>query len=150
MMTRIDSKFVPLYRSLNAYNVFFSSFHQSCTPGHLSIQLMEFGNDKPEVAAVSLDPNFSDYLHNDFLSILPDKKDKSRIYLKRHADYSRTHTLLLPLSGFDNNTYFFLLRNKCKYACRDETSAACQAMEELQILNGLECKITCTSSKVFR
>ncbi|XP_022150309.1 paired amphipathic helix protein Sin3-like 4 isoform X2 [Momordica charantia] len=93
----------------------------SCTPGHLSIQLMEFGNDKPEVAAVSLDPNFSDYLHNDFLSILPDKKDKSRIYLKR---------------------------NKCKYACRDETSAACQAMEELQILNGLECKITCTSSKV--
>ncbi|XP_022999276.1 paired amphipathic helix protein Sin3-like 3 isoform X1 [Cucurbita maxima] len=93
----------------------------SCTPGHLSIQLMEFGHDKPEVTAVSLDPNFSAYLHNDFLSILPDRKEKSGIYLHR---------------------------NKCKYACRDDISAACQAMEGLKVVNGLECKITCNSSKV--
>lgn len=112
---------------------------------------MEFGHDKPEVTAVSLDPNFSSYLHNDFLSILPDKKEKSGIYLHRHADYSQTQILLLTLFGLDINinTFFFsLLRNKCKYACRDDISAACQAMEGLKVVNGLECKITCNSSKV--
>ncbi|TYK23458.1 paired amphipathic helix protein Sin3-like 3 isoform X3 [Cucumis melo var. makuwa] len=86
----------------------------SCSPGHLSIQLMEFGNDKPEVTAVSMDPNFSAYLHNDFLSILPDDKEQ----------------------------------NKCKHACSDEISAACEAMVGLKVVNGLECKITCNSSKI--
>jgi len=70
---------------------------------------MEFGHDKPEVTAVSLDPNFSAYLHNDFLSVLPDKKEKSGIYLHRRADYSQTQILLLILFGLDINinTFFF-------------------------------------------
>ncbi|XP_031282358.1 paired amphipathic helix protein Sin3-like 4 isoform X2 [Pistacia vera] len=92
----------------------------SSTPTHLSIQLMDNGHDKPEVTAVSMDPNFAAYLHNDFLSI-PEKKEKSGIFLKR---------------------------NKRKLAGDDEFSATCQAMEGLQIANGLECKITCNSSKV--
>ncbi|KAL2349345.1 hypothetical protein Fmac_003345 [Flemingia macrophylla] len=90
------------------------------TPGpmKLSIQLMDSGHDKPEVTAVSVDPNFSTYLHNDFLSVVPEKK-KSGIFLKR---------------------------NKRRYANNDEFST--QAMEGLQIINGLECKIACSSSKV--
>lgn len=39
-------------------------------------------------------------------------------------------------------------RNIHKYANGDEFSTTCQAMEGLQVLNGLECKIACTSSKV--
>ncbi|KAI4314256.1 hypothetical protein L6164_027183 [Bauhinia variegata] len=91
----------------------------SSTPTRLSIQLMDYGHDKPEVTAVSMDPNFSAYLHNDFLSVVPDKKEKSGIFLKR---------------------------NKRRYACGDEFSS--QAMEGLQVINGLECKISCNSSKV--
>ncbi|KAI9111373.1 hypothetical protein K1719_017063 [Acacia pycnantha] len=90
----------------------------SSTPTRLSIQLMDYGHDKPEATAVSMDPNFSAYLHNDFLSVFPEKK-KSGIFLKR---------------------------NKRKYACGDELSS--QAMEGLQVINGLECKIACSSSKV--
>lgn len=63
---------------------------QTSSPTHLSIQLMDYGHDKPEVTAVSMDPNFSAYLHNDFLSVLPDKKEKSGIFLKRFVDY-RNH-----------------------------------------------------------
>jgi len=50
----------------------------------LSVQLMDSGHDKPEVTAVSMDPNFSTYLLNDFLSVVPDKKEKSGIFLKRY------------------------------------------------------------------
>ncbi|XP_044489131.1 paired amphipathic helix protein Sin3-like 4 isoform X3 [Mangifera indica] len=92
----------------------------SSAPARLSIQLMDNGHEKPEVTAVSMNPNFAAYLHNDFLSI-PEKKEKSGILLKR---------------------------NKRKVAGDDEFSATCQAMEGLQIVNGLECKITCNSSKV--
>ncbi|KAA8533070.1 hypothetical protein F0562_033397 [Nyssa sinensis] len=92
----------------------------SSTPTRLSIQLMDHGHDKPEVTAVSMDPNFAAYLYNDFLSVVPEKK-KSGIFLRR---------------------------NKCRYTCGDELSAACLAMEGLQLVNGLECKIACNSSKV--
>ncbi|KAE9613428.1 putative transcription regulator Others family [Lupinus albus] len=88
-------------------------------PMQLSIQLTDHGHDKPEVTAVSMDPNFSAYLHSDFLSIVPDKKEKSGIFLKR---------------------------NKRGYACDDEVSS--QAMDGLKVMNGLECKISCSSSKV--
>ncbi|PON46541.1 Histone deacetylase interacting protein [Parasponia andersonii] len=91
------------------------------SPTHLSIQLMDNGHEKPEVTAVSMDPNFSAYLYNDFLSVLPDKKEKSGIFLKR---------------------------NKRKYASNDDFSSTSQAMEGLQVTNGLECKIACSSSKV--
>ncbi|KAF2302447.1 hypothetical protein GH714_036385 [Hevea brasiliensis] len=58
----------------------------SSTPTHLSIQLMDFEHDKPEVTAVSMDPNFAAYLHNDFLAIVPDKKKKPGIFLKRNKN----------------------------------------------------------------
>lgn len=80
---------------------------------------MDYGHDKPEVTAVSIDPNFSTYLHNDFLSVVPDSKEKSGIFLKR---------------------------NKLKCARSDELSS--QVMDGIQVINGLECKIACGSSKV--
>ncbi|CAL5196996.1 unnamed protein product [Lathyrus oleraceus] len=91
----------------------------SSTPPRLSIQLMDYGHDKPEVTAVSIDPNFSAYLHNDFLSVVPDSKEKSGIFLKR---------------------------NKLKCAWSDEFPS--QIMDGVQVTNGLECKIACNSSKV--
>ncbi|XP_027359740.1 paired amphipathic helix protein Sin3-like 4 isoform X4 [Abrus precatorius] len=87
-------------------------------PMKLSIQLMDSGHDKPELTAVSVDPNFLTYLHNDFMSFVSDK-EKSGIFLKR---------------------------NICRYASNDEFSS--QAMEGVKIINGLECKIACSSSKV--
>lgn len=46
---------------------------------------MDNGHDKPEVTAVSMDPNFSAYLHSDFLAVVPEKKEKSGIFLKRYV-----------------------------------------------------------------
>lgn len=57
---------------------------QSCAPTRLSIQFMDHGHDKPEVTAVSVDPNFAAYLHNDFLSLVPDRKEKPGIFLRRY------------------------------------------------------------------
>ncbi|XP_057948540.1 paired amphipathic helix protein Sin3-like 4 isoform X2 [Malania oleifera] len=90
-------------------------------PTCLSIQLMDYGHDKPEVTAVSVDPNFAAYLHNDFLAVVPNRKEKSGIFLRR---------------------------NKRKYTRGDEYSTTCLAMEGLKVVNGLECKIACNSSKV--
>ncbi|KAL2904207.1 Paired amphipathic helix protein Sin3-like 3 [Bienertia sinuspersici] len=94
---------------------------QSSSPTRLSIQLMEKGPEKPEVTAVSMDPNFAGYLHNEFLSVVPDKKEKSGIFLKR---------------------------NKCRNTSGNDISSASKAMEGVEVVNGLECKIACTSSKV--
>ena len=55
---------------------------QSSAPTHLTIQLMDNGHDKPEVTAVSMDPNFAAYLNSDFLSVVNEKK-KSGIFLRR-------------------------------------------------------------------
>ncbi|RDX80436.1 Paired amphipathic helix protein Sin3-like 4, partial [Mucuna pruriens] len=93
----------------------------SPAPTQLSFQLMDYGYDKPEVTAVSMDPNFSAYLHNNFISVVPDKKEKSGVFLKR---------------------------NKRKYDSSDEFSS--QTIDELQIVNGLECKIACNSSKILK
>lgn len=62
---------------------------QTSTPTHLSIQLMDCGHDKPEVAAVSMDPNFASYLHDDILSFDSDKKEKSGIFLRRYVEMYR-------------------------------------------------------------
>ncbi|CAN4116256.1 unnamed protein product [Withania somnifera] len=91
----------------------------SSQPMRLSIQLMDYVYDKPEVSAVSMDPNFAAYLSNELLSAIPQKE----------------------------NSGVFLTRNKRKYGVRDEIFTS-EAMEGLQIFNGLECKITCSSSKV--
>ncbi|CAJ2665561.1 unnamed protein product [Trifolium pratense] len=104
---------------LNEENVY--RFQSSSSPSRLSIQLMDNMNEKPEFSAVSVDPNFSFYLHNDFLSVLPAKKEPHGILLER---------------------------NKPKYGDLDELSAICAVMEDVKIINGLECKISCNSSKI--
>ncbi|XP_012568099.1 paired amphipathic helix protein Sin3-like 2 isoform X2 [Cicer arietinum] len=96
-------------------------FQCSSSPSRLSIQLMDNMNEKPEFSAVSVDPNFSFYLHNDFLSVLPVKKEPHGILLER---------------------------NKPKYGDLDELSAICAVMEDVKVINGLECKIACNSSKI--
>ncbi|KAK4783135.1 hypothetical protein SAY86_007509 [Trapa natans] len=104
---------------LHGENIYRMKF--SLDPPGLSIQLMENVAERPEVYAVSIEPNFCSYMFNDFLSALPSRKDPGDIYLQR---------------------------NKRKYSQKDENSAACAALEDIQIFNGLECKIACISSKV--
>ncbi|KAK2998671.1 hypothetical protein RJ639_022795, partial [Escallonia herrerae] len=96
-------------------------FECSSPPPHFFIQLMDDGNEKPEVVAVSLDPNFAAYLHKDFLSVAPGKKESPGVMLQR---------------------------NKRKYADMDECSAICMALEGFHVVNGLECKMSCNSSKI--
>ncbi|KAJ4836782.1 hypothetical protein Tsubulata_013609 [Turnera subulata] len=84
----------------------------SSTPTRLSIQLMDFGHDKPEVTAVSIDPNFAAYLHNDFLSVVPDKKEKSGIFLKRNKQKYAVADESQAMEGFQ---VFNGL--ECKIAC---------------------------------
>ncbi|AES74611.2 putative transcription regulator Others family [Medicago truncatula] len=96
-------------------------FQCSSSSSRLSIQLMDNMNEKPEIAAVAVDPDFSFYLHNDFLSVLPGKKEPHGILLER---------------------------NKPKYGDLDELSAICAVMEDVKVVNGLECKISCNSSKI--
>ncbi|XP_055810193.1 paired amphipathic helix protein Sin3-like 4 isoform X2 [Solanum dulcamara] len=91
----------------------------SSKPTRLSIQLMDYVYDKPEMSAVSVDPNFAAYLSNELLSAIPQKE----------------------------NPGVFLTRNKRKSGVRDETFTS-EAMKGLKFFNGLECKIACSSSKV--
>lgn len=49
----------------------------------MSIQLMDDGNEKKEVVAVSMDPNFAAYLDDDYLSI-PVNNDSDGIMLQRY------------------------------------------------------------------
>ncbi|KAL2252439.1 UNVERIFIED_CONTAM: Paired amphipathic helix protein Sin3-like 1 [Sesamum indicum] len=99
-------------------------YRLECTssPTRLSIQLMDDANEKSEVVAVSVDPNFASYLHNDYLSVVHGKKESSAIMLKR---------------------------NMRKYTNLDESTALCMATEKVLIMNGLECKMSATSFKDF-
>lgn len=56
---------------------------QSSSPSSFSIQLMDDGSDKSDVIAVSVDPNFAAYLHNDFLPVVSSKKEPFGIFLQR-------------------------------------------------------------------
>ncbi|OIW12423.1 hypothetical protein TanjilG_04172 [Lupinus angustifolius] len=103
---------------LNEENIY--RLQCSSTPSRLSIQIMDNMNEKPEMFAVSIDPDFSFYLHNDFLSASPCKKEPNGVILRR---------------------------NKRKYRGLDEHSAICSAMDGVKVINGLECKIACNSSK---
>ncbi|CAN6448489.1 unnamed protein product [Victoria cruziana] len=89
-------------------------------PTRLSIQLMDYGHEKPEVTAVTIDPTFAAYLNNEFLSINPARKE-------RHA--------------------LFLRRNMQRYTSKDEFLSISKAMKGVQVVNGLECKISCNNSK---
>ncbi|XWS30312.1 hypothetical protein CRYUN_Cryun24cG0106200 [Craigia yunnanensis] len=93
----------------------------SSSPSRLSIQLMDNVIEKPEAFAVSMEPNFSAFLHHDFLSVFPGKKEPHGITLRR---------------------------NKNKYASLDEFAATCMAMEAIELVNGLENKIACNSYKI--
>ncbi|KAF8106161.1 hypothetical protein N665_0146s0007 [Sinapis alba] len=86
----------------------------------LAIQLMNIRNDQPEVTAVTVEPGFANYLQNDFLSLVPDEERPG----------------------------LFLKRNKAKMSGPDESSGMLRAMEGLKIINEVECKMACTSSKV--
>ncbi|CAA2967038.1 paired amphipathic helix Sin3-like 2 isoform X2 [Olea europaea subsp. europaea] len=98
-------------------------YRLECTssPTSLSIQLMDDGNEKSEVVAVSVDPNFANYLHNDYLPVVPGRKESSLVMLKR---------------------------NMQKYDNLDESSAVCMAAKNVLLINGLECKMASNSSKI--
>lgn len=63
-------------------NLSLQIFVQSSAQTRLSIQLMNRGNDKPEVTAVTVEPGFANYLQNDFLSFVSDE-EKPGLFLKR-------------------------------------------------------------------
>lgn len=56
---------------------------QSSNPTKISIQLMDYGLDKPEVTAVFIEPNFCSYLYNEFLSSNSDRKKSLGIFMRR-------------------------------------------------------------------
>ncbi|XP_047312064.1 paired amphipathic helix protein Sin3-like 2 [Impatiens glandulifera] len=99
----------------------FESCHLSTTPTRLSIQLMDDESDKADVVAVSVDPIFSNYLHKKFLSVSSSssKKEPTGIYLQR---------------------------NKRKNEHVNESSSDVDG--GVRVLNGLECKMACNSSKI--
>ncbi|CAD6273401.1 unnamed protein product [Miscanthus lutarioriparius] len=90
-------------------------------PTGLSIQLMEYGNGKHELTAVSFDPTFSPYLYNDYLSSMDDTKLADDVFLRR---------------------------NKRKQVRNDDSPASLKTMDDVMFANGLECKISCKTSKV--
>ncbi|KAK1606413.1 hypothetical protein QYE76_030086 [Lolium multiflorum] len=95
-------------------------FERHSNPTRLSIQLMEYGHEKPEATAVSIDPKFSSYLYDDYLS-------------------SISHTKL--------SDDVFLERNKRKHGSSDDPQASLEVMDDFRVTNGLENKISCKSSK---
>lgn len=82
------------------------NLQQTSAPARLSVQLMDCGHDKPEVAAVSMDPNFAGYLHDDILSIVSDKKEKSGIFLRRYVENVLKSIMMVTLFHL---LYYFLL-----------------------------------------
>nr|VDD29811.1 unnamed protein product [Brassica oleracea] len=104
-----------LLHDQNIYRIEYSSAQT-----RLAIQLMNSGNDQPEVTAVAVEPGFANYLQNEFLSLVPDE-EKPGLFLKR---------------------------NKAKMSGPDESSGMSRAMEGLKIINEVECKMCCSSSKV--
>ena len=69
---------------------------QSSAQTRLSIQLMNSGNDQPEVTAVAVEPGFANYLQNEFLSLLPDE-EKPGLFLKRWDYYKSFNSFFLQL-----------------------------------------------------
>ncbi|KAL3501265.1 hypothetical protein ACH5RR_035714 [Cinchona calisaya] len=92
----------------------------SPAPTQLSIQLMDYWFDKQDSNAVYMDPDFASYL-KEYLSVVPERNVKPGSYLRR---------------------------NKRKYAHLDENDAFMEARKGLLMLNGIEHKIKCNSSKV--
>ncbi|KAK9061738.1 hypothetical protein SSX86_018921 [Deinandra increscens subsp. villosa] len=122
--SRKPEKFIDSVYYENVHNVLHDEnifrFQFSSGPSCLTIQLMDDGNEKAEVVAVSVDPNFAAYLQNDFLSVVPGVKE----------------------SGI------MLQRSKCQYLDMDESAAISTAMEGAHVVNGLEYKMSCSLSKI--
>ncbi|CAN8256262.1 unnamed protein product [Cochlearia groenlandica] len=96
-------------------------FEFNSTPPRLLIQLMDNIIEKPEAYAVSMDPTFASYLQKEFLSNSSGKKEPHDIVLKR---------------------------NMRGYSGLDDIAVACKAMEGVEVINGLECKMSCSSYKI--
>ncbi|CAH8340496.1 unnamed protein product [Eruca vesicaria subsp. sativa] len=94
----------------------------SSSPSRLSIQLMDNVAEKAEPYAVSMDPMFASYLQTEFLSTSREKKEEG-------------HNIVLR-------------RNRRPYSGLYDLAALCKAMEGVQLVNGLECKMSCSSYKV--
>ncbi|CAH8361113.1 unnamed protein product [Eruca vesicaria subsp. sativa] len=94
----------------------------SSSPPRLSIQLMNNIVEKPEACAVSMDPTFASYLQKEFLSNSSGKK-------------------VVPQA-------IVLQRNMRGYSGLDDLAIACKAMEGVEVINGLECKMSCSSYKI--
>lgn len=88
------------------YNKLFLCLLQTSNSTHLSIQLMDDGCEKSEVVAVSVDPNFATYLHNDYLSVHHGKKESSAIMLKRYSYTSNFQLHNLKHASFSPTLYF--------------------------------------------
>lgn len=109
---------------------------------------MEYGHEKPEVTAVSIDPNFSSYLFGEYLCSTSDKKLSEGVYLARYYFFPQPITkLLIPFPLFVP-IVCCSSRNKRKYSDNDEPSDFLKAMDGIKVVNGLECKISCKTSKV--
>ncbi|XP_021999278.1 paired amphipathic helix protein Sin3-like 2 isoform X1 [Helianthus annuus] len=121
---RMPDKFVDAVYYENAHHLLHEEnifrFQCSSGPSCLTIQLMDDLNEKAEAVAVSVDPKFAAYLHNDFLSVVSGKKE----------------------SGI------MLRRSKRQFSDMDESSAMSVAMEGVNVVNGLEYKMSCRSSKI--
>ena len=61
---------------------------------------MEYGHEKPEVTAVSIDPNFSSYLFSEYLCSLSDNKLSEGVYLGRYYFLVFALKLLVPFPLF--------------------------------------------------
>ncbi|XP_023633198.1 paired amphipathic helix protein Sin3-like 6 isoform X2 [Capsella rubella] len=86
----------------------------------LSIQFMNCGNNQLEVTGVAMEPEFANYLQNEFLTPVNDEE---------------SHGL-------------FLKRNKEILTGLNESTGDTIAMEGLNIINEIELKTACSSSKV--
>nr|XP_043624994.1 paired amphipathic helix protein Sin3-like 5 [Erigeron canadensis]XP_043624995.1 paired amphipathic helix protein Sin3-like 5 [Erigeron canadensis] len=104
----------------NLYRFEHSMIPEADSRTRLSIWQMDSECEMSEPPAFLIDPTFVAYPSIEPLPVIPGKQ-KAEIFLKR---------------------------NRRKYACEDEDLAMMQAMEGLQILNGMECKINCITHKI--
>ncbi|XP_074368070.1 paired amphipathic helix protein Sin3-like 4 isoform X1 [Apium graveolens] len=101
------------------HNEYIYRIECSYEPLHLSIQLMDYGSNKPEPGVVSMDSIIQSYMDGNLLH--PEEKVEPGVVLKR---------------------------NKRKFAFGDELSNTDLALEGLEIYNGLECRINIYTDKV--
>ncbi|KAH7289366.1 hypothetical protein KP509_31G072300 [Ceratopteris richardii] len=95
-------------------------FEHRSNPSQLFIQLMEGGAEKLEAAANAIELSFFNYLNRFLFSTTDARRQQAPIFLKR---------------------------NKGGSADDDHHSKLIKAMHDVFVANGLECKISCKTSK---